>query len=102
MTLALNLGKTMAEMELMPASELELWAAYHRQSPIGERRADNRAASIVAAIYGCHGVKDADVASCRLRYGDDAMSDAVSDDDDGSYSPAEAWLLTEVAKHGST
>lgn len=58
MTLALRLGKTLAElMETMSASELRQWLAYNAKSPIGDARADFHAASIVSAVYGAQGAK---------------------------------------------
>lgn len=41
----------------MPASELYLWVAYDRISPIGDERQDIHAAQISSAIYQAQGAK---------------------------------------------
>ncbi len=58
MTLALRLGRTLAELRAtLTASELQMWIAYDRQSPIGDMRGDIQAAQIVSAVYGAQGAK---------------------------------------------
>lgn len=58
MTLALRLGRTLAELRAtLTASELQMWIAYDRQSPIGDMRGDVQAAQIVSAVYGAQGAK---------------------------------------------
>ncbi|HEJ7998251.1 TPA: DUF4035 domain-containing protein [Serratia liquefaciens] len=52
MKLALRLGKTLGELkQSISMSELRLWAAYDRISPIGDVRGDIHAAQITAAVY---------------------------------------------------
>ncbi|MDW5499730.1 DUF4035 domain-containing protein [Serratia proteamaculans] len=52
MKLALRLGKTLGELkQSISMSELRLWAAYDRISPIGDVRGDVQAAQITAAVY---------------------------------------------------
>ncbi|QDL33976.1 phage tail assembly protein T [Serratia liquefaciens] len=52
MKLAIRLGKTLGELkQSISMSELRLWAAYDRISPIGDVRGDIHAAQITAAIY---------------------------------------------------
>lgn len=52
MKLALRLGKTLGELkQSISMSELRLWAAYDRISPIGDVRGDFHAAQITAAVY---------------------------------------------------
>ena len=41
----------------MSASEIMMWAEFDRFSPLGDERADIRAAQIVSAVYGAQGVK---------------------------------------------
>lgn len=41
----------------MPASELYLWVAYDKVSPIGDERSDIQAAQISSAIYQSQGAK---------------------------------------------
>ena len=41
----------------MSASEIMMWAEFDRISPLGDERADIRAAQIVSAVYGAQGVK---------------------------------------------
>lgn len=58
MTLALRLGRTLAEIsEEMTASELRLWLAYNRKSPIGDARGDVQTASLVSAVINSQGGK---------------------------------------------
>ena len=58
MSLALRLGRTLAELrQSMTASELLMWIEYDRQSPIGDVRGDIQAAQIASAVYGSQGVK---------------------------------------------
>lgn len=52
MKLALRLGKTLGELkQSISMSELRLWAAYDRISPIGDERGDFLAAQVVAAFH---------------------------------------------------
>lgn len=52
MKLALRLGRTLGELkQSISMSELRLWAAYDRISPIGDMRGDVHAAQIAAAVY---------------------------------------------------
>lgn len=58
MTLALRLGKTLAELrQTMTARELVLWMAYDQQSPIGDRRGDVQSAQIAMAVLQSQGAK---------------------------------------------
>ena len=52
MKLALRLGRTLGELkQSISMSELRLWLAYDRISPIGDMRGDVHAAQLVAAVY---------------------------------------------------
>lgn len=56
MKLALRLGRTLGELkQTIGMSELRLWAAYDRISPIGDERGDFQAAQITAATYNAQG-----------------------------------------------
>ncbi|MEB7742269.1 DUF4035 domain-containing protein [Escherichia coli] len=58
MMLALRMGRTLSELRReMSASEIMMWAEFDRVSPLGDERADIRAAQLVSAIYGAQGVK---------------------------------------------
>ena len=58
MMLALRMGRTLSELRReMSASEIMMWAEFDRFSPLGDERADIRAAQIVSAVYGAQGVK---------------------------------------------
>lgn len=58
MTLALRMGRTLSELrQTMTASELRMWFEFDRRSPIGDVRADIRAAQLVSAVYGSQGCK---------------------------------------------
>lgn len=41
----------------MSVSEIMIWAEFDRFSPLGDERADFRAAQIVSAVYGAQRVK---------------------------------------------
>ena len=57
MMLALRMGRTLSELRReMSASEIMMWAEFDRFSPLGDERADIRAAQIVSAVYGAQGV----------------------------------------------
>ncbi|WP_414499211.1 phage tail assembly protein T [Yersinia kristensenii] len=56
MKLALRLGRSLGELQqTIGMSELRLWAAYDRISPIGDERGDFQAAQITAAAYNAQG-----------------------------------------------
>ncbi|EJL90215.1 DUF4035 domain-containing protein [Pantoea sp. GM01] len=58
MTLALRLGRTLKEIrETLSASEMKMWIAYDRLSPIGDFRGDIQAAQISAAVLNSQGAK---------------------------------------------
>lgn len=58
MSLALRLGKTLAELrEQMSSAELNLWIALDAESPIADDRADLHAAMIAAAAFQSQGAK---------------------------------------------
>lgn len=58
MSLALRLGKTLAELrQSLTASELLMWIEYDRISPIGDIRGDIQAAQISAAVFNSQGAK---------------------------------------------
>jgi hypothetical protein len=58
MSLALRLGRTLHELRsTLTASELKMWIAYDRMSPIGDWRGDVQAAQISAAAFNAQGGK---------------------------------------------
>ncbi|WP_312838429.1 phage tail assembly protein T [Pantoea piersonii] len=58
MSLALRLGRTLHEIrETLTASELKMWIAYDRLSPIGDWRGDIQAAQISTAVINAQGGK---------------------------------------------
>lgn len=58
MTLALRMGRTVDELtRTMSASEMTLWMAFDRLSPIGDIRSDIQTAHIVSSLYGAQGGK---------------------------------------------
>ncbi|ERK09592.1 phage tail assembly protein T [Serratia fonticola] len=59
MKLALRLGKTLGELrQSMSVSELRLWMAFDRLSPIGDERNDYHAAQVAAATLNAQREKD--------------------------------------------
>ncbi len=72
MMLALRMGRTLSELRReMSASEIMMWAEFDRLSPLGDERADIRAAQIVSAVYGAQGVK-VPLNDALLQWEDDA------------------------------
>lgn len=57
MALALRLGKTLGEIDAMPAEEYFLWRAFDQQSPLSDARGDVLAAMIAAAPLQAAGMK---------------------------------------------
>lgn len=68
MQLALRLGRTLGELkQTMSVSELRLWAAFNKISPIGDERGDYQSAQVSAAIYNYQGV-EADINKIVLKW----------------------------------
>lgn len=58
MSLALRLGRTVHELrQSLTASELKLWIAYDRLSPIGDWRGDIQSAQVATAVLNSQGGK---------------------------------------------
>lgn len=57
MALALRLGKTLGELDSMPAEEYFLWRAFDQQSPLSDARGDVLAAIMAAAPLQAAGMK---------------------------------------------
>nr|DAY63738.1 MAG TPA: Minor tail protein T [Caudoviricetes sp.] len=57
MALALRLGRTLSELDDMPAEEYFLWRAFDQQSPLSDTRGDVLAAMIAAAPLQAAGMK---------------------------------------------
>lgn len=69
MSLALRLGRTLHELQQsVTASELKMWIAFDRMSPIGDWRGDVQAAQISAAALNAQGGK-ASISDILLRWG---------------------------------
>lgn len=69
MSLALRLGRTLHELRsTITASELKMWIAYDRMSPIGDWRGDVQTAQISAAAFNALGGK-ANMADLLLKWG---------------------------------
>ncbi|MFD3225667.1 MULTISPECIES: phage tail assembly protein T [Rahnella] len=57
-SLALRLGRTVHELrQTLTASELKMWIAYDRLSPIGDWRGDVQAAQVATATINAQGGK---------------------------------------------
>ncbi len=70
MTLALRFGRTLKEIrETLSASELKMWIAYDRLSPIGDFRGDIQAAQISAAVLNSQGAKTT-ISDLQLKWGE--------------------------------
>ncbi|MFV7465682.1 hypothetical protein [Pseudomonas shirazica] len=57
MALALRLGRTLSELDDMPAEEYFLWRAFDLQSPLSDARGDVLAAMMAAAPLQAAGMK---------------------------------------------
>ncbi|WP_319000976.1 phage tail assembly protein T [Burkholderia arboris] len=58
MTLALRLGKTLAELRAqMSSAEFALWQALDAESPISDDRSDLHAAMVASAVFQAQGAK---------------------------------------------
>lgn len=69
MALALRLGRTLHELRsTITASELKMWIAYDRLSPIGDWRGDVQAAQISASVFNTQRGK-ANIADLLLKWG---------------------------------
>jgi hypothetical protein len=69
MALALRLGRTLHELRsTITASELKMWIAYDRLSPIGDWRGDVQAAQISASVFNAQRGK-ANIADLLLKWG---------------------------------
>jgi len=76
MTLALRLGRTLAELKSsMSASEMQLWFEYDSISPIGDVRGDVRNAQLVSAIFGSQGHK-VNLPDAMLQWGADSEEES--------------------------
>ncbi|MDV2901774.1 DUF4035 domain-containing protein [Phytobacter diazotrophicus] len=76
MSLALRLGRTLHELRsTLTASELKMWIAYDRMSPIGDWRGDVQAAQISAALFNAQGGKY-EISDLLLKFG---QQDEISD-----------------------
>jgi hypothetical protein len=78
MTLALRLGRTLHELrETLTASELKMWIAFDRQSPIGDWRGDVQSAQVATAIFNSQGGK-ATINEMLLQWGPAEEEEEIS------------------------
>lgn len=78
MSLALRLGRTLQEIRAsLTASELKMWIAFDRISPIGDWRGDIQAAQISTAAFNSQGGK-VSISDLQLQWGESADEDDVS------------------------
>ena len=79
MSLALGLGRTLHELrQTLTASELKMWIAFDRVSPIGDWRGDVQAAQIAVATLNVQGGKY-DIEDVILKFGPQDEADGTSD-----------------------
>lgn len=79
MSLALRLGRTLHELrQTITASELKMWIAFDRVSPIGDWRGDAQAAQIAVATLNAQGGKY-DIKDLILKYGKQDETEEISD-----------------------
>lgn len=91
MKLALRLGKTLGELrQSMSISELRLWMAFDRVSPIGDERNDFHSAQISAAVINAQKTKDfVPISDMLLRWNE---PEQVDDPEEEDTSGLEAFL----------
>lgn len=90
MTLALRLGKTLKELiQDLDASELRMWMAYDKISPIGDGRGDIQTAMITSAIMNAAGAK-VSIRDMTPIWDNDAANEPISDSN--NQEPLEVWL----------
>jgi len=78
MSLALRMGRTVSELRAsITASELKMWIAYDRLSPIGDWRGDVQAAQVSTAILNAQGGK-ATIDEMLLRWGKAEEEEEIS------------------------
>jgi len=79
MSLALRLGRTLHELEQsLTASELKMWIAFDRISPIGDWRGDAQSAQIAAAVFNAQGGK-ANIPDLMLKFGPQDEDEGTGD-----------------------
>ncbi|WOZ79784.1 DUF4035 domain-containing protein [Kosakonia sacchari] len=84
MSLALRLGRTLHELrQTITASELKMWIAYDRVSPIGDWRGDAQAAQIAMATLNSQGGKY-EIKDLILKFGQQDETEEISE--------LEAWM----------
>lgn len=85
MKLALRLGRTLGELrQSMSISELRLWMAFDRISPIGDERNDYHAAQIAAAAINSQRTKDPlTISSQLLRWNKEDEPEEAEEDTSG-------------------
>ncbi|WP_272681820.1 phage tail assembly protein T [Providencia sp. PROV129] len=90
MTLALRLGKTLAELtSSLDASELRMWMAYDKISPIGDGRGDIQTAMITSAVMNAAGAK-VSLRDMIPIWDQEVANEPTSDS--SNQEPLEAWL----------
>ena len=79
MSLALRLGRTLHELrQTLTASELKMWIAFDRVTPIGDWRGDVQAAQIAVATLNAQGGKYG-IEDVILKFGPQVEADGTSD-----------------------
>lgn len=94
MTLALRLGKTLAELtSSLDASELRMWMAYDKISPIGDGRGDIQTAMITSAVMNAAGAK-VSLRDMIPIWDQEVANEPTSDS--SNQEPLEAWLSSMI------
>ncbi|WP_343711188.1 phage tail assembly protein T [Kosakonia radicincitans] len=79
MSLALRMGRTLHELrQTITASELKMWIAFDRVSPVGDWRSDAQAAQIAVATLNAQGGKY-EIKDLILKYGSQDETEGISD-----------------------
>lgn len=77
--MALRLGRTVHELrQTLTASELKMWIAYDRLSPIGDWRGDVQAAQVATAAINAQGGK-LGLNDVLLKWGQTAEENEISE-----------------------
>ncbi|WP_447871158.1 phage tail assembly protein T [Serratia fonticola] len=85
MQLALRLGRTLGELQQsISVSELRMWMAFDRISPIGDERNDYHAAQITAAVFNSQRAKDPlSISSQLLQWNKEEEAEGSEEDTSG-------------------
>lgn len=87
------MGRTVSELQYIDTNELIEWMAYNELDPIGEWRADARAALICDTMAKCFGNTDSKFENFMLKFGQEDVRPVSGED-----LKAKALMVTMIQK----